>query len=211
MGRLRKSIAESTKMVLSVLILLTYSVYACAQGDLGHNDAEELRQLVLEMKVDYDKEIANLKQEIEKLKQEKDDIYAFTAVANYDNVEPRYFNQGQRIPFQTVITNVGAGYASSNSEFVCKDSGLYLFTVTTLGYYDQLASAHLMVDGIILGTTYGEGKGSFGASSVSAIVDCRAGSRVYVESERDGIAIFSDYRYHSSFSGMSIKLDELMI
>ena len=68
-----------------------------------------------------------------------DDPVAFTAILN-GHYNP---SEGEKVPYSSIITNVGGGYITQRNEFVCLHTGLYIFYVAA--YAGNTANCRLAI------------------------------------------------------------------
>ena len=71
---------------------------------------------------------------------------AFT-VALEDHYSP---SAQEKIPYNTIITNVGNGYIRERREFVCPHAGLYVFYVTGYGINEATCNFDITKNGITI-------------------------------------------------------------
>ena len=64
-----------------------------------------------------------------------EDMVAFTVTLD-GHYSP---GTGEKIPYNTVITNIANGYIIQRDEFVCPQAGLYVFYASVLATSDDLA------------------------------------------------------------------------
>ena len=72
----------------------------------------------------------------------------FTAYASTS----RYFDAGEKIVFDSIISNVGNGYDATTSTFTCPTAGLYLISLVIYSANDLYLEAVLRQNGVVLGT-----------------------------------------------------------
>ena len=113
---------------------------------------------------------------------------------------------GSTVIWESVITNVGGGYQPGTGESICQDDGLYYFAISIVSEVDNRVDLHLIHDGNVVTTTLAHSSYNYDASTVSAVVECTNGQRVWVRC-RDGtlcsILGFASLHF-TSFSGFRI-------
>ena len=131
------------------------------------------------------------------------DVVAFTvAVATGQTVQP-----GQRVPFETVLTNEGGGWSTPQLEFQCHVTGYYLFNINVLG--TSGLNLGLFMEGadnpVVSGHSTDEGGNT---ASSTAIMLCNTGQRVWVEVFYASGYVFGEAntgKHFSIFSGLLIS------
>ena len=106
---------------------------------------------------------------------EQDSVVAFTVA----HEAVKSYSPGERIEFNNILTNVGAGFRPEQNEFLCPTSGLYLFIHSSASYSRDNAITEIVLDGTILVTLYAA-SGDNAATSNSVVIHCGSGSRVYI-------------------------------
>ena len=79
-----------------------------------------------------------------------EDMVAFT-VALDGNYSP---GTGEKIPYNTVINNIGNGYITQRNEFVCPQAGLYVFYASVLATSDSACRFDFYKDEEMIGSVY---------------------------------------------------------
>jgi hypothetical protein len=115
--------------------------------------------------------------EIEELKNsigQRADSVAFTVI----HAAQKAYSAGQKIEFPTILTNEGGGYVVSQNDFMCPQSGMYMFYVSVVknNDYDD-AIVDIVKNGTPLVTAFGASTYNSAASN-SVIVRCNSGERV---------------------------------
>ena len=91
-------------------------------------------------------------------------------------------NEGDRINFPNVITNVGGGYIPGTSEFIRPVSGVYMFTAVVTSARDEYGRFEIILDGTKKATVWSDGRvNGYGQASNTVILECNAGNKVWVE------------------------------
>lgn len=114
------------------------------------------------------------------------------------------YSERKIVTFNQVRTNIGGGFDSMFNVFICKESGVYFFTVSVLGGLNTVAYIDLMHDGISVANAHARSPHYSGGTS--AYLHVLAGGRVWV-SLFAGSAIHGGY---NSFSGSLVKPDAAM-
>ena len=103
----------------------------------------------------------------------------------------------QLIPYTTVITNIGGHYNPDTYTFVCPYRGVYVFTVSTNAYNDQLVGELYKNDQLLIRTFANE---DFRDSATASVVtECEMRDSVYVYAYTGGE--FDCYWSPAHFSG----------
>ena len=101
------------------------------------------------------------------------------------------YGAGDRLVYLNTRLNPGGHYNNVSGEYRCAKTGVYYFTYSTYGYQiedgykNNKATANLMKDGQVQGTVYVSNdntEGIYITLSQSAVLQCNAGERVWVES-----------------------------
>lgn len=133
---------------------------------------------------------------------------AFVAHSNEFSV---LLGENQVIPFNTLLSNYSMGFNTATYTFTCQHSGLYLFSTTLVNYYYwNKLGARIVKDGQpISSSVYLDNYArEWNQGSVSSVVHCGKGERVWVESSRKcklhgGIETES----YTQFSGTLLQID----
>ncbi|XP_060567327.1 uncharacterized protein LOC132726079 [Ruditapes philippinarum] len=109
-----------------------------------------------------------------------------------------------KIVFETVSLNVGSGYHSKNGTFIAPVSGIYVFStsVMMIGASTTDHEMHVIIEknNAEIAGAYGNSKGAYEHSSVTATIDLQAGDAVAVTVERhQDITFYGDKL--TSFTG----------
>ena len=131
-----------------------------------------------------------------------DAAIGFSASMVGGNVE--FFEEGQILPFDLVLTNVGGHFSEDVSSFICPVDGLYLFSVSVVTSYgtDAYAYVGIFTDSDFLAYVYAQNTGdneNYSAASSTIVVECFVGSRVWVET-------IGDSYFHAVFNMFSGSL-----
>ena len=111
--------------------------------------------------------------------------------------------EGSRFPFDMVLSNAGAGYNPQNHEFLCPVTGLYLFSANILSRSDTRADSNIVMEGSVIAFMQASpGGGNRGSSSNTVIVNCNAGSRVWVACSWSQCQ--TQMAYGNTFSGIQV-------
>ena len=126
--------------------------------------------------------------------------------------EPKTYTAGQRIEFPTVITNEGGGYVSSQHEFICPRTGVYMFSVSVVRTPANSAILKIFMDDTLLVAAFAAGS-SNAATSNTVFVRCNSGGSVYVQCYTQGsCSVRSNNLYYdnnaTTFSGMLVAADD---
>ena len=149
------------------------------------NEMMEMKNLITEMDVKnraMEHNIQELTDEVDNLKRSlHENPIMFHAKLSSD----RRFEDGSTIVFDTVITNVGGGYALAVGVFQCPVSGYYFFAVSLIADSYRAHGAIMMNDinkqiGPLTG--YDDNRKS-GMSIQTLITECQANSIVYVQAK----------------------------
>ena len=116
---------------------------------------------------------------------------------------------GSTVIWESIITNVGGGYQPTTGEFTCPQDGLYYFavSVTTNDGDDLRAYLQLMHNGNVVVTTLAISSPKFGSSTVSAVIECTNGQKVWVRCIQIYSCNLIGYagEKYTSFSGVKIN------
>ena len=129
-------------------------------------------------------------------------LVAFSA---YASTHQNSLISGARLMFDTVLSNQGNAYYSSNSSFICPYTGLYAFFLNVYSNQDNYCGAAIVKDGEEITATYtGPLAHTVGGSNM-AYVECGQGSEVYVlVVTTGGSDCASSQFYRTSFSGQFV-------
>ena len=114
-----------------------------------------------------------------------------------------YYEEFSPIRFGGVITNIGNRYYVDNSTFVCPYDGVYLFSIAILGDHRYRSDYQLLLDGGLVATVFLDSSsvGTYPTGATVVVIECNAGSSVYVRSGDDAAWMMGGYERHSVFSG----------
>ena len=91
------------------------------------------------------------------------------------------YSRGDRIPFPTVIANAGGGWQISANEFICSQTGVYMFSLTTVSDNNSNSGVvNIIMDGVIKATAFA-GSSQKDSTGVVVFVQCSEASKVYCE------------------------------
>lgn len=125
---------------------------------------------------------------------------AFSAVRASDKSR----KSSSKIVFDTTLTDVGFGWNSRNSEFVCFYPGQYFFTFTALSDSGSQFKAALMKNSDELSIIWGE-RGGYQSASNSLILNLEKNDRVYLNLKEGEIYETSKVgRGYTTFSGFRL-------
>ena len=81
---------------------------------------------------------------------EVEDMVAFTVALD------GYYSPatGEKIPYNTIITNIGSGYITQRNEFVCPQAGLFVFYASVLATSDSSCRLNFYKDDEMIGSVY---------------------------------------------------------
>ena len=130
-----------------------------------------------------------------------DPIVAFTAAATSD----QEVEIGERYVFDNVLTNVGGGYDSDSSEFICPLDGYYMFTISIMSQIGVPAYGVVSVEGVHGPVALGDGRNGahYGHATSTHFTHCTQGQKVWVENIYANSYLYGE-RY-SSFSGILVR------
>ena len=115
---------------------------------------------------------------------------------------------GEMVIWESIITNVGGGYQPTTGEFTCPQDGLYYFAVSVTSHATEGKRAHLhiMHNGNAVVTTLAYANPAFDSSTVSAVMECTNGQKVWVQCKAGVTCSVLGYTQekYSSFSGFLI-------
>ena len=112
---------------------------------------------------------------------------------------------GIKFAFDTVYTNVGAGWQGPN-DFICPVSGFYMFAFSMTTQHKTGVHGRVTVDGGEGPQIYGDSMGTgFGSASHTGMAHCSTGQRVFVLATGGSQARGSHF---CSFSGALIRADD---
>ena len=116
-------------------------------------------------------------------------------------------NDGDRINFPEVITNVGGSYMPGTSEFICPVSGVYMFSATMMSQKDRYGVFNIKIGTDQKAAAWSDGRGNaFGNGNNIAIVECDGGQRVWVECGYNTSQFYGDEtNYYNTFTGMLVQ------
>ena len=112
------------------------------------------------------------------------------------------FLEGEIIKFDTIITNSGDGYVTSNGKFITPVNGTYQFSGTFYNVSKKIG-AYVKKNN---GTVVSANNGKDGTASFSVILDLVEGDEVYLERPH-WVDDDAEYSYVSSFSGFLLHND----
>ena len=135
-----------------------------------------------------------------------DDESLFVGFTVYQS-QPRNYSEGERVEFDSVVTNYGAHYSTSNHTFHCPVPGFYIFFVTVMNTNDHGAELDIILnDDTRLAVAYARDLGIFHQAANAAVTYCGAGDEVWCKSRQEGDELhgFPDFSY-TSFSGALLQ------
>ena len=117
---------------------------------------------------------------------------------------------GEKLVWESVITNSGGGFFPETAEFICPEDGLYFFSmtaITTNSYENIRADVQLMHGSEVLVSSSAYAHLGWGSTTQSAVIECSNGQRVWVRCRPDITVcnLQGTTGYHfTSFSGFKI-------
>ena len=130
--------------------------------------------------------------------------YAFTVAPTATET----YDDGDKVLFDRVITNIGGGWNPTLNEFVCQVNGLYMFMLTINTPSTDEAGVDIMMDNNNMVRVRADGTlGIITSSSQVVIHECELAARVWVQTTRDSV-IQSGSNALTTFSGMLITAYE---
>ena len=125
---------------------------------------------------------------------------AFTATID----QSYYYNDGDMVIFDVIVTNIGNNYQAGTSMYVCPRQGIYVFSLALFNHHAYYMKANLMCGDKNLATAW-----AFNANkhnnqgSVTVVTECAAGEQVWVRSY--GSRRANGYRNSNIFSGFLLQ------
>ena len=104
-------------------------------------------------------------------------LVGFTVAAT----EYQLITPGTRPNYNNVISNEGAGYMTPEREFLCPESGWYLFTFTSVSQAAHRSELGLFKDSVQIVNTIAADRDHYDSAANTAVVSCTSGERVWVQ------------------------------
>ncbi|XP_052215119.1 caprin-2-like isoform X2 [Dreissena polymorpha] len=148
----------------------------------------------------------NMLPNFEHKRQTSPEAVAFTAYISHN---PTHLNDGQIIPFDRTVTNIGDAFNVHSHMFICPVGGLYMFSFVMCQLGTSNAETQLVVDGVhIVDAITNPITGDHDQQGVNmAFVQVKKGQTVFVKNY-----FYSDISYRSeelhrfaSFSGVLLQ------
>lgn len=105
--------------------------------------------------------------------------------------------QDTPVTFDVVFANVGDGFQTYSSHFVCRVNGTYLFQAHVLGQEGKDVFAWVMMNDRHRAPIHGDGRAGYGSGSQTIILGLRQEDHVWIQLNKDS-ALLNDY---TTFSG----------
>ena len=102
---------------------------------------------------------------------------------------------------------MGNAYSTTTNKFTCPIYGLYTFSITLENFSEtQFFNGIIVVDDKRVGeTTTGVGESNWDSSSITTVIECLEGEKVWVKSESSGDLDGAPSDPHTLFSGALIS------
>ncbi|KAK7133293.1 hypothetical protein R3I94_015233 [Phoxinus phoxinus] len=111
------------------------------------------------------------------------------------------FSKNDVLKFSDVITNLGSGYDSSTGAFTCKTAGVYYFNFHIMKSGQNLRVDLVLNDQTIVVSAVAVDVLHTDTASNSAVLQLKAGDRVYVQLKNSEVGKRDSQSRFSSFSG----------
>lgn len=141
-------------------------------------------QLILKLFSNMEKDIKDLRDELEDLKAKPVTDQPKAVLAQVQFLEQRQLSAGERVKFTGTVSNVGEAYNAAQGYFAAPYDGTYLFTVSLCMVGGNYVEFHIVQDGTVLGEGFSGDTKWFTCPSSTVVTYMNTGSKVWVEIER---------------------------
>ena len=124
---------------------------------------------------------------------------AFTAA----EPEAATYGPGDVVQFEIAVENIGNHFNTTSGMFTCPTTGLYNMQLSLLSDNGERAVAHIMHEGDVMGTTFGDDY-NFTQASTSAAFICDAGDEVWAQAEQSTTLAVLTGAFCNTFSGFLV-------
>ena len=109
---------------------------------------------------------------------------------------------GEKVPYSIIVTNVGNGYNTDRSEFICPNSGIYVFYVNIYAYIETTCRLDIMKNGVQTNRAHSSHLG-FDTGTTMAVLELEEGDIVSSVISDNECQVYGDDKL-TSFSGFRI-------
>ena len=137
----------------------------------------------------------------------------FLARSVNSRIIPVTYNKGDKIKYNSILTNPGGHYNSNTGEYTCPQTGWYFFSFSVYANnvangFTAIGHAALCKGDNIIGDSYvfsNNQQGIYITVSQSLVVQCNKGENISIQSQHDNVKIYS-YVEANIFSGFLIGI-----
>ena len=127
-------------------------------------------------------------------------MVAFTAILS-TNYSP---GQDEKIPYDSIVTNIGGGYIVERNEFVCADPGAYVFYANMSPESDTSCVLYIAKNGVLVNWMYGNNAAPSTGSNM-AVLELNQGDTVAVHKSSSSSCLLNGAQPYNAFSGFKLN------